>query len=138
MRSFAHSLPVVGLAAIAVFVAVASLKSQDNASGSSQTWEYATVIGVPQLNSMYSGTSFGGWKGSVHICFASAQGCRYEPVEVTLPAGGPFTNLHNQGFAKAAAQLGAQGWELTNTLGVNQDGGTAQVQMYFRRALNRR
>lgn len=132
MRAFARSLPVVAVAAIAVFAAVATLKSQDNASGSPQTWEYATVFGSANTGVTFNDLQ-GGAVGIVHICFASDTGCRYEAVEVKFTIPPPSTASYNQAFAKAAARLGAEGWELTTT--TQADG---VIQMYFRKPLTPR
>jgi hypothetical protein len=133
MRPLARSLPVVAVAAVAVFAAVATLKSQDNVPARPEVWEYATVVGRPHVESIFDGLQ-STVKGLVKICFASDKGCRYEAVEVILASGTTVPSSYNQGFAKAAVRLGSEGWELTNTVAVDP----AELHMYFRRPLLRR
>jgi hypothetical protein len=138
MRQFARILPVVAVAAVVVFAA-ANLKSQDKEPPSLQTWEYATVIG-------YSTGPIGGdsyvpvASGNAQICFVTSEGCRYESVqasnELSQVARNSAARNYNQALAKAAARLGAEAWELTNTVAVGEN--TGVIQMYYRRPLNHR
>lgn len=133
MRQFVRSLPFVAVAVLAVFATVATLKSQDNAPGSPQMWEYATVIGFSEPNFTSDGFQTTA-KADVRICFASEQGCRNEFVEVSygLAKETNAAQRYNQAFSKASARLGTAGWELTDTVAL-QD--ATIIQMYFRRPL---
>ena len=138
MRQFVRSLPVVAVAAVAAF-AVASLKSQDNVPAQPETWEYATVIGYPSGFNTSDGFKTV-VQSTAQICFASGDGCRYESVEANFSprSGIPATpaEKYNQAFAKAAARLGSEGWELTSSVQGGPD--PSVIQLYFRRPLTHR
>ncbi|MEO8097535.1 MAG: hypothetical protein ABI811_07515 [Acidobacteriota bacterium] len=134
MRPIFRSMPVVILTFAAALGVATALKSQVP-PGPPTRWDYAVVLADSEARPR---AIIGGRRqfvGSAQICYVSADGCKFEAVTQRGEYPQDFDTYpamnYNQGLAGAAAELGSQGWELTNTITVGENAGT--MQMYFRR-----
>ena len=105
-----------------------SAHAQRPEKAASAGWEYCAITDVPAFGQN------GRVIGSAKVCYFEGSGCRREEVEASVP-GNDFTEGKKAALAKAAAKLGADGWELlgeATQFGFLQ-GGVDPKALYFRR-----
>jgi hypothetical protein len=105
-----------------------SVKAQQAEKSAGEKWEYCAITDVPAFGQ--GGKSI----GSANICYFQGSGCRKEVVEASLD-GNDFAEGKRAALAKAAAKLGAEGWEMlgeATQFGFYQDNVDPKA-LYFRR-----
>ena len=105
-----------------------SVKAQQSEKGVGEKWEYSAITDVPAFG------QGGKVIGSAKICYFQGSGCRKEVIEASIE-GNDFAERKRAALAKAAARLGAEGWELlgeATQFGYYQDNVDPKA-LYFRR-----
>lgn len=104
------------------------VKAQHPVKSVSDKWEYCAITDVPAVGQN------GKITGSAKICYFQGSGCRKEVIEVSID-GNDFAEGKRAALAKAAANLGAEGWEMigeATQFGFYQDNVDPKA-LYFKR-----
>ena len=105
-----------------------SAKAQQPETVVGERWEYCAITDVPAVG------RDGRVIGTAKVCYFQGSGCRNEEVEASIPSK-DFGEGKKAALAKAAAKLGAEGWELlgeATQFGYAQDSVDPKA-LYFRR-----
>ena len=104
-----------------------TVKAQQTERSVGERWEYCAITEVPAVG------QGGKVTGSAKICYFQSSGCRKEAVEAVVE-GNDFAEAKRAAVAKAAAKLGAEGWEMigeATQFGFYQDNVDPKA-LYFR------
>jgi hypothetical protein len=105
-----------------------TVQAQPAERSAGERWEYCAINEVPAF------AQGGKVTGSAKICYFQSSGCRKESVDAVID-GNDFAEGKRAALAKAAAKLGAEGWELVGEatqFGYYQDNVDPKA-LYFRR-----
>lgn len=96
-----------------------------------ERWEYCAITEIRTVGGNFKATA------SANICYFQRSGCRTEIVEGTANVTSDsrdFAEAHVDAFSKAAAKLGAEGWEMVgDATQLQQSREVDRKFLYFRR-----